>query len=469
MKLIIEDEEGRRTTVPFVRDEVSIGRQEGNTARLTARNVSRRHALMIQQNGGVIIEDLNSYNGVRINGERINGRASVRRGDIIQIGDYDLQLASDEPEVAEGRGKTQPNIPPPEAPNTNGESARSGGLQSPGNGAARTVIPAPKPADSGETLRPADQPKLVLLNTPGVGREIVVDRPELRIGQGDASLLVDPQAFGKEDIRLRRDEQGLWRVVAVGSARGVKVNGERRTEAPLAPGDILQVGLVRMRFIAPGERFSLAGFSDDQRRLERPVQALFAVVAVLFMALLVYLVWMRPRQAVRQLAAEPSAQVDDPIRTGVHQPQAPAEVESPKAPLGPQAVESDPHHGKTAKAVRKHRGPDEAESGAGESDEQRVTHQARSAQLYEEGVALISDADYVAALAKLQKALDIDPSFAEAHKAMGVCYAHLQEADKGAFHYEQYLKLDPGAEDAPEVRRMLADYYRTRGGNPEPE
>ena len=40
MKLIIEDDEGRKTVVPFARDEITIGRQEGNTIRLTERNVS---------------------------------------------------------------------------------------------------------------------------------------------------------------------------------------------------------------------------------------------------------------------------------------------------------------------------------------------------------------------------------------------------------------------------------------------
>src|SRR6185503_15470220 len=48
LKLIIEDDEGRKTVVPFVRDEITIGRQEGNTIRLTERNVSRRHARLVK-------------------------------------------------------------------------------------------------------------------------------------------------------------------------------------------------------------------------------------------------------------------------------------------------------------------------------------------------------------------------------------------------------------------------------------
>ncbi len=42
--LIIEDDTGKAMAVPLTRDEVTIGRKEGNTIRLTERNVSRFHA-----------------------------------------------------------------------------------------------------------------------------------------------------------------------------------------------------------------------------------------------------------------------------------------------------------------------------------------------------------------------------------------------------------------------------------------
>ena len=48
-KLIIEDDEGKTTVVPLIRDEITIGRKEGNTIRLTERNVSRRHAKLVKQ------------------------------------------------------------------------------------------------------------------------------------------------------------------------------------------------------------------------------------------------------------------------------------------------------------------------------------------------------------------------------------------------------------------------------------
>src|SRR4051812_23494084 len=104
-KLIIEDDEGKTTVVPLIRDEITIGRKEGNTIRLTERNVSRRHAKLVKSNGTVFIEDLTSYNGIKVNGDRIAGRAPVNEGDRVQIGDYQLALKLDK---ATGAGPSQP-------------------------------------------------------------------------------------------------------------------------------------------------------------------------------------------------------------------------------------------------------------------------------------------------------------------------------------------------------------------------
>jgi pSer/pThr/pTyr-binding forkhead associated (FHA) protein len=91
-KLIIEDDEGKTTVYPLAEGSVSIGRREGNTIRLMERNVSRRHARLMRGNGAVFIEDLDSYNGIKINGERIAGRYEIREGDLVEIGDYHLAL-----------------------------------------------------------------------------------------------------------------------------------------------------------------------------------------------------------------------------------------------------------------------------------------------------------------------------------------------------------------------------------------
>src|SRR6478752_7058310 len=105
-KLIIEDDEGKTTVVPLIRDEITIGRKEGNTIRLTERNVSRKHARLLKSNGAIYIEDLSSYNGIKVNGEKIAERAPIAEGDRIQIGDYQLALKLDRSaSVEEPRGE----------------------------------------------------------------------------------------------------------------------------------------------------------------------------------------------------------------------------------------------------------------------------------------------------------------------------------------------------------------------------
>ena len=65
---------------------ITIGRKEGNTVRLTEAYVSGNHAKISTKNNELIIEDLNSTNGVFINEERIKGYAKLRANDKIRIG-----------------------------------------------------------------------------------------------------------------------------------------------------------------------------------------------------------------------------------------------------------------------------------------------------------------------------------------------------------------------------------------------
>ena len=122
-KLTIEDDEGKTTVVPLARDEITIGRLEGNTIRLTERNVSRRHARLVRQNGALYIEDLASFTGVRVNGAKIATPTPLRDGDEVQIGDYRLALKGDRTTAALsdrpgsiGDRPTMPNIPAVNAP-----------------------------------------------------------------------------------------------------------------------------------------------------------------------------------------------------------------------------------------------------------------------------------------------------------------------------------------------------------------
>src|SRR5512147_1275794 len=97
MKLVIEDESGTRSVLPFATGELTVGRApEGNRFRLPDRDVSRRHARFLLVNGVAFVEDLGSLTGTRVNGEKIAARRKLRDGDLVEIGGYDLAVVPDD-------------------------------------------------------------------------------------------------------------------------------------------------------------------------------------------------------------------------------------------------------------------------------------------------------------------------------------------------------------------------------------
>jgi ABC-type multidrug transport system ATPase subunit len=80
-------------------ERVSIGRANDNNMVLDHPLVSRYHALLERMGGRFRLKDLQSSNGVFVNGTRIDGEAWLREGDLgqpteIRIGPYSLLLSS---------------------------------------------------------------------------------------------------------------------------------------------------------------------------------------------------------------------------------------------------------------------------------------------------------------------------------------------------------------------------------------
>ena len=65
---------------------ITIGRKDGNTIKLTDQYVSGNHAKIVVKNNEILIEDLNSTNGVFINDEKVDKYAKLRANDKIRIG-----------------------------------------------------------------------------------------------------------------------------------------------------------------------------------------------------------------------------------------------------------------------------------------------------------------------------------------------------------------------------------------------
>ncbi|HXU68872.1 MAG TPA: FHA domain-containing protein [Polyangia bacterium] len=267
-KLIIEDDEGKTTVVPLIRDEITIGRKEGNTIRLTERNVSRRHAKLVKSNGSVFIEDLTSYNGIKVNGDRIAGRAPVNEGDRVQIGDYQLALKLDKAQAAaQGTataGATAPAMPSAAPSNEMLEQKTTPFLKENGAAPAAMLDMAPTvqtpiqptqqgaPPISGQQEAPA---RLVVVSSNFAGQEFVLDKAAVVIGRTDENdVVINHRSISRHHAKIVR-EAGHYHIVDLQSANGVRVNGEEYGKVELRKGDHVDLGHVRLRFVAPGEDF----------------------------------------------------------------------------------------------------------------------------------------------------------------------------------------------------------------------
>lgn len=91
----------------------AVGRNASCQLSLDDPLVSRRHAIFEHQGGAVTIEDLNSRNGVIVNGHRIEAKVSLNVGDRILIGSQELTLlaARDGAANATGGGVGKMTLP----------------------------------------------------------------------------------------------------------------------------------------------------------------------------------------------------------------------------------------------------------------------------------------------------------------------------------------------------------------------
>ena len=109
---------------------VSIGREEGNVLRLNDERVSRFHAKVQVDSDDVILTDLDSTNGTRINGHTVQIRR-ILPGDRVGIGRSILVFGSNDEiaaRVAAERALHGPSNMPPPFVSRPSESTRAGNL-----------------------------------------------------------------------------------------------------------------------------------------------------------------------------------------------------------------------------------------------------------------------------------------------------------------------------------------------------
>lgn len=111
--------------IPLEKPIVLIGRQaDCDVSLTTSRKISRRHCCVAQVNNYYVVRDLNSTNGIFLNGNRVEKESRIELGDELAIGDIHFRLQDEVPNSMRGAAKSEkpapkgaiqlvPNAPPP--------------------------------------------------------------------------------------------------------------------------------------------------------------------------------------------------------------------------------------------------------------------------------------------------------------------------------------------------------------------
>jgi pilus assembly protein CpaF len=175
--VVITEKGGAQRRVDFDKNEVTIGRVQGNDIILPKGNVSKRHSRIVLKDNRFIVVDLKSTNGTYVNGRKITSPLVVKSGDKIYIGDFILTL--EEPTGA-GAGASAPEAggapqmmggPPPMAPPMGGPAPMA-----PPMGGPPPMATQPAMAQS-PMAGPSAPPPLPMGGPPAMGASAAAPQP----------------------------------------------------------------------------------------------------------------------------------------------------------------------------------------------------------------------------------------------------------------------------------------------------
>lgn len=228
-KLTIEDDQANKTVVHLVRDEYSVGRAEDNTVRLTERNISRRHARLIRRGDRWVLQDNKSYNGCYVNGQRLGEPQELSHGDLIQLGDYRLEV-HDEALL---------------------EAAAQADRAVTGSHARASLLGQPD--------------RLVMVVGPTVGAEFPLGAKTIVVGRGEeCDIAINHPSVSRVHAEIHSLGNGRYEIVDRESANGVRVNGVELPRTLLDARDVIELGDVILKFIPAGDIY-VPGADESQQ------------------------------------------------------------------------------------------------------------------------------------------------------------------------------------------------------------
>jgi pSer/pThr/pTyr-binding forkhead associated (FHA) protein len=78
-------------TIEIVKDLTLVGRKEDCDLRLPHKSVSKMHCVIVKTDGLLLLRDLGSTNGTRVNGQRVR-RAALLPNDLLSIASFKFRV-----------------------------------------------------------------------------------------------------------------------------------------------------------------------------------------------------------------------------------------------------------------------------------------------------------------------------------------------------------------------------------------
>src|SRR5881409_1503374 len=219
-----------------------FGREAGSDVVVVGKDVSRRHAEIVQTPRGYLLVD-SSTNGTFVNEARVEGQRILQRADVIRIGEQQFRFYADV--VPAPPAPSAPAGPPPGP----AVSAPQAAPQAPPGASERLrdtmhgLEPVPRPSQAGSLA------SFLVKSGTLRGQRLQVRTPVANVGRADYNdLVLADGSVSTSHAKLQRRE-GVWVLVDLDSTNGTFVDGERvKGEAPLAPGATVRFGDVQLVF-----------------------------------------------------------------------------------------------------------------------------------------------------------------------------------------------------------------------------
>ncbi len=243
------------------KERITIGRKPHNDIVIDNLAVSGEHAAVITILNDSFLEDLDSTNGVMVNGSPVK-KHFLQNNDIIEIGKYKLKYMNDQQgSVTEADFEKTMMMRPSASTSQPAEQARPAGT--PGQDMVRTQInplsstqrdalkraaapPAYAPPPATEPLQKAASvvaaAAIQILTGPNAGRELDLVKNLTTLGKPSVQVAV-----------LTRRPQGFF-ITHVEGANFPRVNGKLLDEQPhkLSDHDIIELAGIKMEFFFKG-------------------------------------------------------------------------------------------------------------------------------------------------------------------------------------------------------------------------